>query len=71
MFIYISRIIILASIGFEMEYINRLNKYQGSSTPHSHIEKYIGLPVLFKASLIGGYLTFGDVPSVLQLSYLR
>jgi len=43
----------------------------GLSTPHSHIEKKIGFPVLFKASLIGGYLYSGAVPSVKQLSYFK
>jgi hypothetical protein len=43
----------------------------GLSTPHSHIDKKMRLPVLLRASRMGGYRTFGEVPSVLQLLYLR
>ena len=34
----------------------------GFYLPHSHKEKYIGLPVLFRASRIRGYLNLGDRP---------
>jgi hypothetical protein len=43
----------------------------GLSTPHSHIDKKMRLPVLLRALRMGGYRTFGEVPSVLQLPYLR
>src|SRR3989338_1990552 len=43
----------------------------GKSCPHSHMEKRMGLPQEARASRMGGYLTSGEMPSLLQLSYLR
>jgi hypothetical protein len=43
----------------------------GSSTPHSHIEKYTGRPVALRASRIRGYRICGCVWLSLQLSYLH
>jgi hypothetical protein len=47
------------------------DQVQGSSCPHWHIEKKMCLPEALRASLMTGYLTCDEVPSVLQLSYFR
>ncbi len=43
----------------------------GWFSPHSHSEKTMGRPVLFRASAMSVYRFFASTPWLLQLSYLR